>query len=156
MSKAPELIWVEERFWPNVDVSDGCWNWTGTKMGNGYGAIPKCKGGRVTGAHRFSWYIHNGEWPPKGMVVMHSCDNPSCVRPDHLSIGTQSENIKQCVDRGRHKPFRPEKKEECKNGHPYTEENTQYVMSRGLKVRRCRTCKNEASMRWKVKNNAAK
>jgi len=64
--------------------------------------LPKVGGSKGKGvlAHRLSYQIHKGEIP-EGMVVMHSCDNPSCVNPDHLSIGTQSQNIKEAIAKGR-------------------------------------------------------
>lgn len=140
---APERIWAEEVFWPNVNMSGDCWAWTSTKMGNGYGATRPAKGLRATGAHRFSWALHNGRWPDPGQVVMHSCDNPACVNPAHLSLGTQAENIQQCVERGRHKPYHPPRNKHCKNGHEFSEENTQLVMGKSGLVRRCRTCANQ-------------
>lgn len=147
----PDKTWAEERFWPNVEVAgeDDCWLWTGPTLGRGYGAIQPRKGAGRTGAHRFSYALHCGAWPKPGSVVMHSCDNPACVNPNHLSEGTQADNMQDCVSKKRHIPFRPEKKTHCKNGHEYTPENTQIVMSRGLQVRRCKTCKNEAQRRYR-------
>ena len=152
MNDAPERIWANKVFWPNVTKTDDCWIWTGTKLGRGYGSVRPRKGAHLTGAHRFSWAIHNGKWPDKGLVVMHSCDNPECVNPAHLSVGTQAENIKDCVNKGRHVPFKPKPKTHCPNGHEYTEDNTQIVMSRGLPVRRCRECHRLNCLKWKRKN----
>ena len=150
---APERIWADAKFWPNVQKTDTCWLWTSSTMGSGYGSIRPSLGADMTGAHRFSWALHNGRWPRTGEVVMHTCDVPLCVNPEHLTIGSQSDNIKQCVDRGRHKPFSPEKQTHCRNGHEYTPENTQQVISRGLVVRRCRVCKNETQKRWMDRQN---
>ena len=150
---APERIWADNNFWPKVQKTDDCWLWDGPLMGNGYGSIRPSSAAAMTGAHRFSWALHNERWPDKGSVIMHTCDTPRCVNPDHLVMGTQSANIRQAVERGRHKPFRPEKKTHCRNGHEYTPENTQFVLSRGLEVRRCRICKNESQRKgWERSN----
>ena len=86
---------VEERFWPKVMKTDGCWIWIAGKKPQGYGAF---ENGR--GAHRISWQIHFGPIPP-GMCVMHICDNPSCVRPDHLTLGSKADNNADARAKGR-------------------------------------------------------
>ena len=94
---------VEERFWKHVDKSGDCWTWTGSLKSEGYGRLGAGgKSGRYLCAHRVSYEIHHGEIP-EGMVVMHSCDNPACVNPNHLSVGTYSENTQQACDKGRMK-----------------------------------------------------
>lgn len=90
---------INERFLERVNKTDGCWFWTGAKTGNGYGAIRY--NGRQIGAHCMSWILANGTEIPKGMQVLHSCDNPLCVRPDHLSLGTLQENSKDMSRKGR-------------------------------------------------------
>jgi hypothetical protein len=93
---------LEERFWRFVEKGEGCWLWTGGSVNaKGYGQIQQGgKGSPHVSAHRLSYQIHKGEIP-EGMVVMHSCDNPSCVNPDHLSVGTQSDNILDSFAKGR-------------------------------------------------------
>lgn len=87
-----------ERFWDKVHKSDGCWNWTASKYPDGYGAINirrKCRP-----AHQISWLIHYGEIP-NGCEVCHHCDNPACVRPDHLYAASHSQNVKDMHIKGR-------------------------------------------------------
>lgn len=80
------------------EPNTGCWLWTGTDKGNGYGMITV--GGRRELAHRVSYRLYKSEIP-SGMYVCHQCDTPSCVNPDHLWLGTQRENIRDCVAKGR-------------------------------------------------------
>lgn len=92
---------VANRFWRYVEKTTSCWIWTGNKASNGYGRIQKGgKGSPHIGAHRLSYEMHYGEIP-KGMVVMHSCDSPSCVNPAHLSVGTYSDNTADMTAKGR-------------------------------------------------------
>lgn len=88
----------DERFWTHVARGDGCWEWTGTRRPDGYGV--HWNGSRQVRAHRRSWEMANGPLP-EGAVIRHSCDNPPCVRPDHLAIGTQQDNLADMTSRGR-------------------------------------------------------
>lgn len=87
------------RFWRNVDRTSllGCWEWTGYRQ-EGYGHV--FDGIRDRPAHRVSWELHNGPIPD-GMVCRHDCDNPGCVNPAHLRIGTHADNIADKVARNR-------------------------------------------------------
>lgn len=80
---------AEERFWAKVDQSGECWLWTGCKDDQGYGTFGVEK--HTVRAHRFAWTLTHGPIP-NGVDVCHSCDNPSCVRVDHLFLGTQQDN----------------------------------------------------------------
>ena len=92
-----------ELFWPKVERKgqDECWPWLAARHKNGYGAL-NCHYERGTGnyAHRASWVIHNGDIP-NGMWVLHKCDNPPCVNPGHLWLGTHLENMADMSNKGR-------------------------------------------------------
>ena len=97
---------LEERFWRFVTPlgPEDCWIWVGQKLANKYGRLSLgSKGLGSDGAHRVSWEIHNKQKIPVGMVVMHSCDNPSCVNPSHLSVGTPKQNSDDMIAKGRKK-----------------------------------------------------
>lgn len=97
---APKKRAIEERFWKNVEKTETCWNWKGLIQKNrGYGRLWVSSNKEVL-AHRLSLEIH-GHVLPKWCVVMHKCDNPKCVNPEHLQIGTHRENQKDKVLKGR-------------------------------------------------------
>lgn len=129
---------LADRFWLKVQKGSGCWLWTGGKHGRGYGGL-HC-GGKVfrkyLQAHRVSWELHHGPIPD-GLWVLHKCDNPICVNPDHLFLGTRQDNMGDCAAKGRIKTTGKANLTHCKRGHPFTLENTR-IDGRGH--RRCLPC----------------
>lgn len=96
-----ESVPIEDRFWPKVDKSkNGCWEWIGSKDGKGYGTLSRGKNKSPEKAHRLSWKIHFGKIK-KELEVCHACDNPSCVNPSHLMLGTRMANIVDAMKKGR-------------------------------------------------------
>lgn len=90
------------RLWRYVRKTDGCWLWIGSGLPTGYGTIKEDRSRRHLYAHRVSWEFHFGPIP-EGLFVLHHCDNPCCVRPDHLFVGTNRDNSLDCVAKGRNK-----------------------------------------------------
>lgn len=118
----------------------GCWEWIGRKSNYGYGHFNLQR--RTRWAHRIAYQLEFGDLRP-GLVIRHSCDNPSCVNPAHLSAGSQRDNIHDQIDRGRHRYSN--KNSSCKSGHPLDGDNL-YLTSKGH--RQCRACKKDAKARF--------
>jgi HNH endonuclease len=92
---------IRSCFWKMVQKSpepDGCWTWAGRKWRNGYGRTEMVPG--EWSAHRAAWVVSNGTIP-EGKHVLHRCDNPPCVRPDHLFVGTAKDNAQDRDAKGR-------------------------------------------------------
>jgi hypothetical protein len=134
-----------DRFLAKVEKHDddcaccnGCWQWTGM-LAHGYGYL--WREGKMIRAHRLSYELYVGE--PGDLFVMHRCDNPRCVNPDHLLLGTASDNNADMREKGRGSPPPTNfgngptgpRKTHCENGHllPAYEPGAR---------RRCKTCNN--------------
>lgn len=98
---------VEKRFWTRVKKTKECWIWQGALRGGGYGAvwIGGGKGGHHP-AHRIAYELTYGPISP-AIQVLHNCDNPPCVRPDHLFLGTSLTNMQDKIKKGRAGNTRP-------------------------------------------------
>lgn len=137
------------RFWAKVQKSEGCWEWVGARNADNYGLIKVRQ--RNFRAHRVSYALATGKTPE--LPILHSCDNPPCVRPDHLREGTQTENMQDAIDRGRlhivggfHS-----KKTHCPQGHPYDEENTKVrSLKTGSTGRTCKECHRQHSRKFSL------
>lgn len=92
------LTEFQTAFFAKVNKGKSCWIWTAYANEDGYG-ITSFRG-RLMGAHRASWIIHYGDIP-EDMRVLHHCDNPPCVNPEHLFLGTQLDNMRDCAAKGR-------------------------------------------------------
>lgn len=90
---------ADSLFEERIDKTSDCWIWLGYKNAKGYGELILGNHEKKS-AHRFAYEKYKGA-VPSGMVVMHSCDNPACVNPSHLSIGTQADNMLDCLSKGR-------------------------------------------------------
>jgi hypothetical protein len=96
------------RFWNKVEKTDSCWNYTGLLDRDGYGIYYDKDLKKQFRAHRYS--AQTAGLDIKGKVVCHKCDNPKCVNPDHLFVGTQQDNLCDMVAKKRHYHNRPRKK----------------------------------------------
>jgi hypothetical protein len=123
----------------------GCWLWTRAVNQDGYGRVSAR--GKYLSAHRVSYEVFKGEIPA-GQYVLHACDTPGCVNPAHLRIGAQSDNMADCISKGRHKGGRSH----CPNGHPYAGANL-YVSPDGSRC--CRKCRAETVARLRERARLA-
>ena len=143
---------VKARFLDKFTVTPGCWLWRGAITSTGYGHMKV--GEHYEKAHRIAWRFAYGVIPD-GLQVCHRCDNPPCVNPDHLFLGTQVDNLRDCYRKGRMPQFEPFIQSQrdviaCPHGHDYTQH---VYLWRGKRY--CRECRNSHKrlMRAKRKVN---
>jgi hypothetical protein len=149
------LAEIKARFWANARKSNdpaACWPWTRGKNSGGYGVFGVSGIGQLL-AHRVSYWLATGQWPGE-LFTCHSCDVKNCIRPDHLFLGTNCDNLKDASRKGLCGPqqhperyaagfARRRERTHCKNGHEYTPDNTRIYQAKGSRPRRyrvCRTC----------------
>ena len=138
---------LADRLLRNVRKGRGCWGWLGAKTGDGYGAFRYRR--VVYVAHRAAWLVWRGQIG-KGLFVCHHCDNPGCVNPKHLFLGTNSDNMLDAVAKGRQ--YRAALKY-CPRGHEYAGSNLIATTQGGgyYKLRLCRECKRLKDRRYRAR-----
>ena len=125
---------THEKLLQRLTKEGDCLVWTGTKDKDGYGVFRL--NNRWQKAHRYFY----PDDIPKGFFVLHSCDNPSCVLPSHLRVGTAQDNMNDKMQRGRHVAASP--RAVCRNGHTRTTKNTYVSPNTGQ--RECKDCSKAA------------
>ena len=130
-----------ERFWIKVQKTPECWMWTASTDSDGYGQFDH------NHAHRVAWELTYDPIPP-GLHVLHRCDNPPCVRPDDLFLGTPADNTRDMVEKGRWRGNGYERKTHCKRGHPFVGANL-YLKPRG--GRACKECHRARDRAWRAR-----
>jgi hypothetical protein len=142
---------IEERFFEKVTKTDSCWLWTGAISSTGYGSFRI--GQKIVRTHRYSYLMHIGEIP-QSFEVCHTCDVRACVNPEHLWVGTKSDNMKDMFAKGRNGlSSRP--RTHCKRGHHLETYAMNKFLKKYNKVKRyCGECKRmrDAEYRNKKRN----
>lgn len=146
-------------FWSKVDVQgdDDCWSWQAARNAKGYGRFgPEMAVNMM--AHRYALELHLGRPVRDGHFACHRCDNPPCCNPNHLFEGTARENTADAGRKGRLKPppgnsIARRAATHCRNGHPYTPENTRIRQPEG--TRYCAACHRERGKKSKAAKSKA-
>lgn len=127
---------VAERFYTKVNFVGACWIWVGGLYSNGYGKF--FASGKYRLAHRWAYENFKSKIP-SDILVCHKCDNKNCVNPDHLFLGTQSDNMRDAVSKKR---LTQQKRTHCPSGHEYDYKNTLWVTATKRSCKKCRRLNN--------------
>jgi hypothetical protein len=140
---------LEQRLWRRLTSkpAEGCWSAKGGKQRDNYVMIWSDDHAHLLYAHRVAYELTYGPIP-EGKIVCHSCDNPPCIRPDHLFLGEDIDNMRDKVHKGRH---HNSKKTQCKSGHEFTPENTLWRQGVNVMTRTCKTCHYARCRRYREK-----
>lgn len=124
-----------KNFFNKIHKTETCWIWIGHKKNRDYGGFQFNR--KNLKAHRVSFMFHNNIILNEDQHVCHKCDNPICVNPDHLFLGTHTDNMRDIVNKGRWNN-QNSIKTHCKRGHEFTKENTYLKYNKTR--RECKTC----------------
>jgi hypothetical protein len=156
----PKKWAAEERFCCSYekDEQTGCWNWLGRKYGHGYGRFKA--NGITYMAHRYAWMMSNHSSIPRGFCICHGCDNPACVNPQHLFLGTVADNNADKQRKGRQAKgeqlAHPRARGERNGNSRLTQEQVERIKSDGRSQRKIAADYGVTqSAIWMIKNGKA-
>lgn len=130
---------LKDRFLSKIDYpsDSSCWIWNGSRRPNGYGKLVIKTGKKEVGAHRLSYYLFHGNFNEQ-MFICHKCDNPPCVNPMHLFVGSPKDNVSDMIRKKRQRPGIKWQllKTQCPKGHAYSGDNLRVYNNK----RYCKAC----------------
>jgi hypothetical protein len=143
---------TQQLFLQKIKISrSGCWLWTGAKnhSGRGHARVNK----KLITAPRLAWKLFKGDFS-RHLYICHKCDNPTCVNPKHLFLGTQLDNVQDSIKKGRFGAGKHERSRTCcPKGHKYSTKNTYIEHTINNKYKRhCRICRRIQGFNWRKTN----